>query len=149
EERDATRYGLAVLGGVLVDQAPVARQVDEQHPARAAGERVAHRNELALPAVNRPEIARERFCDRRGRLTAFATEAREIQLVQERRIERAQFLALEPVDHIARRGLEIERGELLRNSVQAPERAAIVVFVVALDQLEGQGVQQPRPTVYR
>src|SRR5262249_53224124 len=81
--------------------------------------------------------------------TAFATEACEIQLVQERRIERAQFLALEPADHIARRGLEIERGELLRDGVQAPERAAIVVFVVALDQLEGQGVQQPRPAVYR
>src|SRR5690242_21313144 len=33
------------------------------------------------------------------------------------------------------------------DAVQAPERAAIMVFVVALDQFEGQGVQQPRPAV--
>src|SRR4030095_16192416 len=47
------------------------------------------------------------------------------------------------VDHIARRRAQVERFELLRNRVQAGERAAVVVFVVTLDEALRESVQRP------
>src|SRR5437667_10195857 len=46
------------------------------------------------------------------------------------------------------RGLgEIERLELLGDGVQASQRPAVVVLVVALDQLERKPVERPRTAV--
>src|SRR6185369_1140851 len=73
----------------------------------------------------------------------FAAHAREIEFVQQRRIERDQLLALQAVDDIYRRLGEIERLELLGDGVQAPQRAAIVVLVMAFDELERQPAQRP------
>ena len=85
---------------------------------------------------------------RQGPVAEFArAEAREIELVEQRRIERGELLALEPVDHVARRGGEIERLQLLRDRVQASQRPAVVVLVMALDELERKAVQQPRPAI--
>jgi len=65
-----------------------------------------------------------------------ATQACEIKLVQQRGIERDQLLALEPIDYVAGRILEIERLQLFRDGVEAPQGTAVVVLVVALDQLD-------------
>ena len=78
---------------------------------------------------------------------AFAAQAREVQLVQQRGIERDQLLALQAVDDVARRLGEIERFELLGDGVQAPQRAAIVVLVMAFDELQRKAVQRPGTAV--
>jgi len=54
--------------------------------------------------------------------------------VQQGRIERDQFLAFQSVEHEAGRGGEIEGFQLLGDRVESPERAAVVVLVVAFDQ---------------
>src|SRR5439155_18044749 len=74
---------------------------------------------------------------------SLAAHAREIELVQQRGIERDQLLALQAVDDIARRLREIERFELLGDGVQAPQRSAIVVLVMALDELQREAAQRP------
>jgi hypothetical protein len=56
--------------------------------------------------------------------------------VQQRGIERDEFLALQAIDDMTWRLFEIERVEVLGNRVQAPQCAAIVILVVALDQLQ-------------
>src|SRR5499426_1925031 len=129
-------------GGVLVDEPPVAGHVREKYPAGAAVERVAHRPELGAPALERAEIARQDLGHARGRLPV-AAEAREVELVQQRRVERDQLLALETVEDMRRRLGEVERLELLRNGVEPPERAAVVVLVVALDQRHRKPAQRP------
>ena len=65
-----------------------------------------------------------------------AAQACEIKLVQQRGIERDQLLALEPIDYVAGRILEIERLKLFRDGVEPPQGTAVVVLVVALDQLD-------------
>src|SRR5215470_8656215 len=44
---------------------------------------------------------------------------------------------------MGRRVVEIERRELLGDGVQAPERPAVVVFVMALDELDREIGQRP------
>ena len=139
EDRDSPGHGLAVLRCVLIDQPAIARQVAEQHPPRTARERVRHGDELAAPAIRRAEVAGEGLGQRLGRL-ALAAEAGEIDFMQECGIERHQLLALEAVDDVARRLGEIQRLQLLGNGVEAPQRSAIVVLVVALDQLGRKAV---------
>ena len=67
--------------------------------------------------------------------------------MQQRGVERDQLLALQAVDDIARRLREIERFELLGDGVQAPQRPAVVVLVVALDELERKPAQRPGTAV--
>src|SRR4029077_13103741 len=55
--------------------------------------------------------------------------------------------SLEPVDDIARRLRVVERFELLGNGVQASHGAAIVVLIVALDELQREAAQRPRTAV--
>jgi hypothetical protein len=88
----------------------------------------------ARQACVRAEVASERF-GHRLRALALAAEAREIELVQQRRVERDQLLALQAVDHMAGRGRVVERFELLGDGVEAPHRPAVVVLVMALEQL--------------
>src|SRR5207237_3771568 len=74
---------------------------------------------------------------------SIAAHAREIKFVQQGGIERDQLLALEAVDDMARRLREIERLELLGDGVQAPQRPAIVVLVMTLDELQREAAQRP------
>src|SRR6185437_5951215 len=67
----------------------------------------------------------------------------EVELVQERGIERGELLALEGVDEVARGLLEIERFELLGDGVQAPHRPAVVVLVMALDEVDREVGERP------
>lgn len=88
-----------MLGSVLIQKPPVASDVRQQHPARATAKRVTHRDELITPAINRTEVTRKRLGDCCGRF-AIAAEAREIELVKKRRIERDQLFALQPIDDV-------------------------------------------------
>ena len=57
--------------------------------------------------------------------------------MQDHGIAGNQLLALEAIDEEARRGVEVEAGQLLGYQVEALHRAAVVVLVVADDQLLG------------
>ena len=85
----------------------------QQHPARAAGERLGERHELAPPAVDRAEVARERRGHGLRHGAPVAAEAREVELVQQRRVERGRLVALQAAHAFGRRGRRIERLELL------------------------------------
>src|SRR5262249_39690166 len=118
EDGNATCERLAVIRRILVEEPAVARRIGEQDPSRAACERLAHRYVFTSPALKGAEIASQRLCKRvDGR--PGASKAREVQLVQQRRIERDKLLLLEPADHITRRRREIERRELFADGVQA------------------------------
>ncbi len=75
---------------------------------------------------------------RPGDIAAFGdrgyAQAREVQFVQQRGIERDHFLALQAVDHVARRLREVEGLQLFRDGVEAPQRAAVDVLIVAFDE---------------
>src|SRR5215472_10580127 len=146
ENRDSARDRLRVLGSVLVDEVPFARNVGQQNPARAATEGVSHRAELRAPAIERAEVPREGLGHALCRLT-IAAYACEIKLVQQRRVERGQLLALETVQNVARSAREVERLELLGDSVETPERPAVVVLVVALDELHREVGERPGTAV--
>ncbi len=142
EDRHTARDRLRVLGGVLVDEAAVARDISEQDPARATAKRVSHRPEFGAPAIERAEVARQDLAHGLRRL-AIPAHAGEVKLVQQRGVERDQLLALQPVQDVPGRLLEIERLELLGDGVQAPQRPAVVVLVMALDQLHRKVGKRP------
>ena len=148
EDRDAARHGLGMFRRELVDEPAIARQINQQDPARAPRQRVAIATNSSRQRSTDPKVARERIRERCGRL-AIAAQAREIELVQERGVERDEFLALQAVDHVAGRLGEVEGLELLRDGVQAPQRAAVVVFIVTLDESHRQSIQQPGTTENR
>ena len=135
-----------MLRRVLIQQVPVTGEVGQNDPAGTATECVAHRSKLRAPPIERAELLRDDVRDGLCRL-AFAVKAREVELVQQRRVERSQRLSLEPVDDVAGRILEIERLELFGNRVETAQGAAIVVLVVALDELQRQTVEHPRTAV--
>src|SRR5262249_5120360 len=89
--------------------------------------------------------------DNPGRWTiAVAAERFEIDLVQHNRARGDQLFALEAVD-IERGGVgPVERRKTRSDGVQSPERAAIVVLVMAYEQplrtsVHPLGLQQGRP----
>src|SRR5262249_11700276 len=133
---------LRVLGSVLVDEASISGNVGQQNPARAAAERVSHRAELGAPAIDRAEVAREDLGHPPRRLTV-AAEAREIELMQQRRIERDELLALERVQNMAGRAREVERLELFGDRVETPERPTVIILVMALDELYREIRERP------
>ena len=85
----------------LIDQPPVARHVGEQHPAGPARQSVGQRDELLTPAVDRSEITGDRVRHRLGRRSSVTAETGEIQFVQQRRVERGGFVALQAADDVA------------------------------------------------
>src|SRR5207245_7018726 len=116
--------------------APAAsRGIGAHHPARAAAERFAHRGELRLPCRDAAEITLDQALQCALGLTAAPAQAVEIQLVQDHRVGRDQFLALQPVDHENGGFFEIQLGEPLRDCVEPLHRTAVVVLVVAYDEL--------------
>ena len=76
------------------------------------------RHELRAPAVDRAEVAGERLGHGARSALAVAAQAREVELVQQRGIERDQLLALQAVDDVARR---LARG-------RAPRAARVMAF---------------------
>ena len=55
--------------------------------------------------------------------------------MQERGVERGEFVALQALDDVTGRCAGIEGLELLRNRIQAIEGLTVIVFVVALDEI--------------
>ena len=129
---------------VLIHQAALAREVHEQHPARAARERARHRGELVAPAVGAAETLLQGARHALGGL-AISAQRGEIKLMQRHGIECDQLVALQARDLEFRHGREIERREPRGDGVQAPHGAAVVVLVVADDEPVGQTVQEPGP----
>jgi len=68
---------------------------------------------------------------------ALAAETVEVELVDDHRIRGDQFLALETVQDEDRRRRDVEAGQLGRDGVQPLHRAAVVVFIMADEQLLG------------
>ena len=63
--------------------------------------------------------------------------------MQERGVESRAFLALQPAQNVRRYRRRIESLELFGEGVQAMERIAVVVFVVALDEPRRDPVERP------
>ena len=94
----------------------------------------AHRREFGAPAIDAAEIAGQRVAQLAlGR--ALLAERGEKEFVQDHRIARDQLLALETVDHEAGRCCEIELGELCGDCIETVDRAAVIVLVMADDEL--------------
>ena len=65
QDRHAAGQRMRMVGRPLVDQRAFARLEHEQHPARAAAVRLAHRNELLAPSLDAAEVGGERQRHRR------------------------------------------------------------------------------------
>ncbi len=96
--------------------------------------RLAHGDKLRPPPVNAPEVARERLPERLIRLS-FGPQTIEVTLVEDHGVHRDELFALEPIDHEHRRLREVELGKLGGNGVETFHGAAVVVLVVADDEL--------------
>ena len=134
---------LGMVRRVLIDQAAVARHVGQQDPTDAAGQAARQRDELLAPTVDRAEIAGDRVGHHVGHHAAVAAQAGEVQFVQQRAIERGTFVALQSAYDIDRRRGGVERLEGFCYRVQAMERAAVVVFIVTLDETGRDSVERP------
>ena len=122
---------MGVIRSPLIHQRSVAGHEGQQHPARAAAERLAHRDELGAPTLDAAEIGLECQFHGRNHGLAVAAERREVQLVEQHRVRRDQLLALQPVDREARNGSPVQGVELLADPVQPLDRSAVVVLMVA------------------
>ncbi|MCY1537754.1 hypothetical protein D9M68_732630 [compost metagenome] len=142
QEGRAARQRMGVISSPLVDQRALARLEGEQHPARAAAKRLAHRCEFLVPSVDAAEAGRQCECHGGLHRLAVAAERREVQLVQQHRVAGDELFALEAVELEARRGGERCRGELSPDGVEALDRAAIVVLVMAVQKLRRQAAQR-------
>ena len=116
----------------------------EQHPARAARERLRGPHELAPPGGDAPEVLFEDRADIVGDLVALAAEVPEVQLVQRHRAHGDQLFALEGAEPGAG-SFRIESGQLGPNSVQGSHGAAVVVLVMADEHPLRDAVQRPGP----
>ena len=126
---------LTVIRRDLIDEATITRHVGEEHPAGAARQGACQGHELVAPPRDGAEIVRNRVGDRLGRLSAISSQTREVELMQERGVERGEFVALQALDDVTGRCAGIEGLELLRNRIQAIEGLTVIVFVVALDEI--------------
>ena len=117
EDRDTSRRGLTVIARILIDEPAISRNVDEQYPSGAAGQAPGHGHELTAPTVHGSEVTGESLGKHLGRPSVAEGHACEVQLVEQRRVERDQLFTLQTVDHMTRRLVEVERLELLRDCV--------------------------------
>jgi len=85
---------------VLIDEPAIARDIDEQHPPGATGQRGAHGNELVPPTLYRTEIARDGVGDRSGRPAATTAQAGEVDLMEQGRIERMSSSRFRPTTEL-------------------------------------------------
>ena len=121
-----------VIGRPAIDQPPVARAPRQDAPTRAPPS--------ALPIA--ANSARQRSMLPKSRASASASRARlalvanagEVDFVQDHRIGRDQFFTLQAVNDEDRCLRAIETGNLLGNRVQSFKRAAVVVFLMTVQQ---------------
>ena len=153
QQRHAAGQRVRVVGRPLVDQRALARLEHQQHPARAATQRLAHRDELVAPALDAAEVGLQRQLHGRLHRLAVTAQAGEVQLVQQHRVGGDQLFALQAVElearHASANGVG---GELRANGVEPLHGAAVVVLVVAARsawptgragrRLERQGLNQ-------
>jgi hypothetical protein len=98
QDRHATGHRVGVVCGPLVDQRSLARLEHQQHPARAATQRLAHGDELFAPAFDAAEVGFQHQLRGGFHRHAIAAQAAEVQLVQQHRVGGDQFLALEAIE---------------------------------------------------
>jgi hypothetical protein len=149
EYRDATRDALIVLRRDLIDEPLVARNIGQQHPARAAGQSGRNADELLTPPIHRSKIRCDGAREGVRHDAPVAAEARKVQFVQKRRVERDNFVTLQPGKRRIGSVTEIEALNLLGDGVQAIEGPAVVVFVVAFNEACGDPVQRPGTAIKR
>jgi hypothetical protein len=133
-----------MIGGPVVDELSQSLGPGEDDPARAAGERLAHRGELGAPGGERAEVALDRRGEVARGIAAGAAERVEIDFVQDDRAGGDQLLALEAVQLEDRCVRDVERGKAPPDRVEAPQRAAIIVLVVAREEAFGEAVEPRR-----
>ena len=145
QDRRAAGQAVCVVGTPDIRQGSVARRTRQQHPARTTTQRLAHGDELGAPLGERTEVARDRVGQGALGLSAAAFagagQAVEVDLVQQHRVGGDQFLALQPVQAKAGQLGRIARGQVGVDGVQPSHRAAVVVDVMAADQIAGQALQ--------
>jgi hypothetical protein len=131
-----------VVGRPLVHERAFPRLEHQQHPAGAAAERLAHGHELLAPALDTAEVRLQRERHRRRHGLSPGAQAVEVQLVQEHGVGGNQLLALEAIDleHGSRRKREF--AELRPNGVEPLHGTAVVVLVVAANQLLRQALER-------
>src|SRR5262249_36066257 len=110
-----------------------ARNVGQQNPTRASSQRFRQSDELLTPPQNGAEVADDGGRNLLRQRSAIAAQAREVELMQQRRIEQGCLVALQSANDVSWRGRGVECLEFLGNRVEPIQGAAIVVFVVALD----------------
>jgi hypothetical protein len=101
-----------------------------------------------MPPFKRAEVTRQGFPKYRSRLAPLP-ETVEVKLVEDHRIGGDEFLALQTIHDEDRRSGEVELRQLRRNGVEPFHRPAVVVLVVADDQLFRQALESRRVTGQR
>jgi hypothetical protein len=96
KDRLPASKGRRMVHGPLIDELPVARRPAQQHPARAAAQRLSDRREFGPPVLYAFEVARQRFTED---ALGFATRAerRKEKFMQNHRIGRISFSRLRPL----------------------------------------------------
>ena len=86
---------MGVVGRPLIDQRAFARLEHQQHPARAAAQGLAHRDELVTPTLDAAEVGGQRErAGRRHRLAITAQAAANMLLSSSQILPPAQCLAI-------------------------------------------------------
>ncbi|MGY4330845.1 hypothetical protein ACVWWG_005262 [Bradyrhizobium sp. LB7.2] len=147
--REAASDALTVFRSDLIDEPSVARNVGQQHPARAAGQCGRNADELLAPAIDRSKILCDGACEVVRHDASVAAEAGKIQFVQKRRVERDNLVPFQPGEGRVGSVTELEALDLLGDGIQAIEGTAVVVFVVAFDEACGDPVQRPGAAMKR
>src|SRR5215831_8961224 len=125
----------------VVDQPAQALRPGENRPTGTACECLRHGGKLGEPCRDAAEIALKCFDEYGswfnkpgGRIIAITAERIEIDLVKDHRARSNQFFALEAVDLESWRAGPVNGGKMPSNRVQAPQRPAVVVDVMAHEQ---------------
>src|SRR3954453_12376957 len=134
DNRSAAGEPMGVIGGPLHDKAVQALRPDEQGPAGAAGLSLGTGRELGAPALHRTEVALDRLRELGRWFASGPAEPIKVDLVQDHRACRDQLLALQAVHLEHRSTRPIEAAEPLLYRVKSPQRAAVIVLVVAREE---------------
>ncbi len=143
QDRHAAGEAVGVVRRPLDRQPVLTLRPGEQGPARAAGLCLGASRELGAPAGDTAEIPLQRGGEIAAGIARTA-EPVEVNLVQDRRVGGDQFLPLQSVDVEDRCRAPIERVKPALDRVQATNRAAIIVLVVARQQPFGETVEAGR-----
>ena len=143
-DRYAPRQCVGVIGRPLIDEGALTRLEAEQHPTRTAALCLAHRHELITPVLDAAEAADQRESHGWHHGRRFRRQPVEIQLVQQHRVGRDQLLALQAVEFEAGHASETCLPQCGTDRIEALHRTAVVVLVVASQQLLGKPPEHAR-----